>query len=236
MRFFGRYLKTISFGPLISSSTVAFTRAPFTLGVPTLTDRHHQQPVRTASRSISWPASMSHAVHINCGSFDGFVLLAAAFQNCIFHYASPIFTSPQSASCFMDPFAGKLGVENRRSPGGLISSGLINPTAMPYFFDVTSASTEIRTLVLALKGLRPGPLDDGGNGQDFTITCRGSRIFIGQFYPSLPGYLQQTGQCPAFRKPIMIKPEIRLTQTMPVVLNFCRKIPTIPERHNHHSG
>lgn len=26
-----------------------------------------------------------------------------------------------------------------------------------------SAPTEIRTLVLALKGLRPGPLDDGGN-------------------------------------------------------------------------
>ena len=25
------------------------------------------------------------------------------------------------------------------------------------------APTEIRTLVLALKGLRPGPLDDGGN-------------------------------------------------------------------------
>ena len=27
------------------------------------------------------------------------------------------------------------------------------------------APREIRTLVLALKGLRPGPLDDGGNGQ-----------------------------------------------------------------------
>ena len=31
------------------------------------------------------------------------------------------------------------------------------------------ASSEIRTRVLALKGLRPGPLDDGGNdGQNFT--------------------------------------------------------------------
>jgi hypothetical protein len=32
-----------------------------------------------------------------------------------------------------------------------------------------SASREIRTPVLALKGLRPGPLDDGGNnGRYFT--------------------------------------------------------------------
>ena len=34
------------------------------------------------------------------------------------------------------------------------------------------APTEIRTPVLALKGLRPGPLDDGGRRQDF-ITRRG---------------------------------------------------------------
>ena len=35
---------------------------------------------------------------------------------------------------------------------------------LPYssFFLKSSAPTEIRTLVLALKGLRPGPLDDGG--------------------------------------------------------------------------
>jgi hypothetical protein len=31
------------------------------------------------------------------------------------------------------------------------------------------APTEIRTPVLALKGLRPGPLDDGGNGQNSII-------------------------------------------------------------------
>ena len=41
------------------------------------------------------------------------------------------------------------------------------------------ASREIRTPVLALKGLRPGPLDDGGiallNGLNFTIT-----IYVGQ--------------------------------------------------------
>ena len=38
-------------------------------------------------------------------------------------------------------------------------SGLrFGPWAAPY-----GAPTEIRTLVLALKGLRPGPLDDGGN-------------------------------------------------------------------------
>ena len=30
------------------------------------------------------------------------------------------------------------------------------------------APREIRTLVLALKGLRPGPLDDGGERRDFT--------------------------------------------------------------------
>ena len=41
---------------------------------------------------------------------------------------------------------------------------------VPYILDVTSASTEIRTPVLALKGLRPGPLDDGGNAQNFTTT------------------------------------------------------------------
>jgi hypothetical protein len=39
---------------------------------------------------------------------------------------------------------------------------------------LSGAPTEIRTLVLALKGLRPGPLDDGGNNgqilsQAFTI-------------------------------------------------------------------
>ncbi len=31
------------------------------------------------------------------------------------------------------------------------------------------APTGIRTPVLALKGLRPGPLDDGGKRRDFTI-------------------------------------------------------------------
>ena len=31
------------------------------------------------------------------------------------------------------------------------------------------APTEIRTPVLALKGLRPSPLDDGGKLRDFTI-------------------------------------------------------------------
>ncbi len=32
----------------------------------------------------------------------------------------------------------------------------------PHLVGMSYASTEIRTLVLALKGLRPGPLDDGG--------------------------------------------------------------------------
>jgi hypothetical protein len=36
----------------------------------------------------------SHAVYVNRGSFDGFVLFAATFKDCIFHFASPIFTSP----------------------------------------------------------------------------------------------------------------------------------------------
>ena len=36
-------------------------------------------------------------------------------------------------------------------------------------FSYMSASTEIRTPVLTLKGSRPGPLDDGGNNErDFT--------------------------------------------------------------------
>ena len=38
--------------------------------------------------------------------------------------------------------------------------------------DVFCTSKEIRTLVLTLKGLRPGPLDDGGsllfNGENFS--------------------------------------------------------------------
>ncbi len=33
------------------------------------------------------------------------------------------------------------------------------------------APTEIRTLVLALKGLRPGPLDDGGSGLERGVHC-----------------------------------------------------------------
>jgi hypothetical protein len=38
---------------------------------------------------------------------------------------------------------------------------------------VLSASTEIRTPVLALKGLRPGPLDDGGvNERNSTIRVK----------------------------------------------------------------
>jgi hypothetical protein len=34
---------------------------------------------------------------------------------------------------------------------------------------LNGAPTGIRTPVLALKGLRPGPLDDGGSGKDCTI-------------------------------------------------------------------
>ena len=36
-----------------------------------------------------------------------------------------------------------------------------HPDAWVFFWDF-GAPREIRTLVLALKGLRPGPLDDGG--------------------------------------------------------------------------
>jgi hypothetical protein len=40
------------------------------------------------------------------------------------------------------------------------------------------APTEIRTPVLALKGLRPGPLDDGGfSGGDFTIPPQAGQAF-----------------------------------------------------------
>lgn len=41
------------------------------------------------------------------------------------------------------------------------------------FFSLACALTEIRTPVLSLKGLRPGPLDDEGNG-------RNSIILVGQ--------------------------------------------------------
>jgi hypothetical protein len=34
---------------------------------------------------------------------------------------------------------------------------------------LNGAPTGIRTPVLALKGLRPSPLDDGGSGKDCTI-------------------------------------------------------------------
>ena len=52
---------------------------------------------------------------------------------------------------------------------------------------VYCASTEIRTPVLALKGLRPGPLDDGGiNEQDFTrASPNGQALDINSFY--IPG-------------------------------------------------
>lgn len=38
-----------------------------------------------------------------------------------------------------------------------------------------SAPSEIRTRVLALKGLRPGPLDDGGKLRDFTTAYSGGQ-------------------------------------------------------------
>ncbi len=38
------------------------------------------------------------------------------------------------------------------------------PSIVDGIFYREYASTEIRTPVLALKGLRPGPLDDGGAG------------------------------------------------------------------------
>ena len=61
-----------------------------------------------------------------------------------------------------------------------------------------SAPTEIRTLVLALKGLRPGPLDDGGDADqmraDFTIppevgqgSFRNYRHLTAWFFPDTLG-------------------------------------------------
>ncbi len=43
------------------------------------------------------------------------------------------------------------------------------------------ASTEIRTPVLALKGPRPGPLDDGGvdNGAHFTRSAQKVKCCVG---------------------------------------------------------
>jgi hypothetical protein len=49
------------------------------------------------------------------------------------------------------------------------NSGL-NNKKLPISQELMScAPTEIRTPVLALKGLRPSPLDDGGKLGDFTI-------------------------------------------------------------------
>ena len=47
---------------------------------------------------------------------------------------------------------------------------------------MASAPTEIRTPVLALKGLRPGPLDDGG-----ISPCNYSIGFPSPAYPIFPG-------------------------------------------------
>ena len=42
---------------------------------------------------------------------------------------------------------------------------------------MASAPTEIRTPVLALKGLRPSPLDDGGKLRDYTLaTSKGQGL------------------------------------------------------------
>ena len=45
------------------------------------------------------------------------------------------------------------------------------------------APREIRTPVLALKGLRPGPLDDGGNGRNSTRTPQDGQDIDGPIYP-----------------------------------------------------
>ena len=46
-----------------------------------------------------------------------------------------------------------------------------------------SAPMEIRTPVLALKGLRPGPLDDGGKRGDFIIPIMNGQAPSGWFDP-----------------------------------------------------
>ena len=41
---------------------------------------------------------------------------------------------------------------------------------------MASAPTEIRTPVLALKGLRPGPLDDGGVQAGWILPSQGDEV------------------------------------------------------------
>jgi hypothetical protein len=53
-----------------------------------------------------------------------------------------------------------------------------------YFLFPSGAPREIRTPVLALKGLRPGPLDDGGEGQYSNIThFMGQGFYMPDFMP-----------------------------------------------------
>jgi hypothetical protein len=51
-----------------------------------------------------------------------------------------------------------------------------------------SAPTRIRTEVLALKGLRPSPLDDGGEPRDFTTPPMQGQAITGQKFRPIPGY------------------------------------------------
>lgn len=49
---------------------------------------------------------------------------------------------------------------------------------------IENASTEIRTPVLALKGPRPGPLDDGGNGLNSTMGLGEGSTILASLRPS----------------------------------------------------
>ncbi len=74
------------------------------------------------------------------------------------------------------------------------------PSASLKQFTLGGAPTGIRTPVLALKGLRPGPLDDGGSDGHCTIlTGSGSTFwaFAGGFSPiGGDGYWRDCDQLP----------------------------------------
>jgi hypothetical protein len=74
------------------------------------------------------------------------------------------FIEPCGGRSVTDPDAPsqiRTGVLASCPPSGM--KGLTNKNAMCSHMTFLDAPSQIRTGVLALKGLRPGPLDDGGN-------------------------------------------------------------------------